>query len=125
WWLLALAGLVLLALGLRALYRYWRRRRRRQRVLAQLTRCCAGQPAADRTTAIARLLKRAALLRHGAKAAALYGEDWLRFLDATGGAGRFSAGPGRALLDAPYRPGASVDLAALEALARDWLQRNL
>jgi len=54
--------------------------------------------------------------------ASLTGERWLEFLDRPLPASRFTAGPGRILLDAPYRP--RVELGEIEpllALCDDWL----
>ena len=53
--------------------------------------------------------------------ASLHGNDWLRFLDATGGAG-FVAGPGAVLADAPYREGTVAP--GLADLAARWVRRH-
>ena len=113
WWLLALLIVGLLiwvtvwALGA------WRRRRlARAAPRAALDELAALRAAHARdgdATAFARglsrLLRRFALARYPRRAVAgLSGEDWLAFLDAHGGGGRFQAGPGRELLTAPYRP---------------------
>jgi len=56
--------------------------------------------------------------------AALSGDPWLRFLDETGGGGRFSDGPGRVLTSAPYQPTAQLNARELYDLVRDWVYRN-
>jgi len=55
--------------------------------------------------------------------ASLTGERWLEFLDRPLPASRFTAGPGRILLDAPYRPHvATGDIEPLLELCDDWLK---
>ena len=58
--------------------------------------------------------------------AALTGEAWLRFLDESGGNGRFREGPGRILAAGPYQRSlpAEVDTAGLIVLVREWVTRN-
>lgn len=132
WWVLALlltAVLILLGLLLR----------RRLRMRAELAWLRAAldalgerfpepQQAAERTAALAVLLRRM-VLRHHPDSAALSGEPWLEFLDGDDPARPFSRGDGRLLLDAPYRR--SVDPAqavTLETLVRAslprWLERS-
>ena len=56
--------------------------------------------------------------------ASLTGERWLEFLDRPLTASRFTAGPGRILLDAPYRPHvAAGDIEPLLELCDEWLNR--
>jgi len=138
WWLLALALLVALAFGVRACWRFERRRRWRARVRAELERIAdAHARSADAqqlSIALSNLLRRASRLL-APHAAALHGEAWLDFLD-TGlpkgeaDAAPFRRGAGRALLDAPYRRSddphaAAVDAGALVALVRRWLAHAL
>lgn len=55
--------------------------------------------------------------------ASLTGERWLEYLDRPLPASRFTAGPGRILLDAPYRPRvAEGDIEPLLELCDDWLK---
>ena len=145
WWLLTLLMAGLLALLLVWALRAWRRRRRlRAAPRAALDELAAlrAAHARDADTAayargLSRLLRRFALARYPRRAVAgLSGEDWLAFLDAHGGAGRFQAGPGRELLVAPYRPGGELaardnlatggELAVgeLATLIEDWIQYN-
>jgi hypothetical protein len=126
WWLLALVVLALLALLLVYLYRSWQRRRHRRAVLAELDRCIAtarGDPAAL-ATALSRFLRRMAR-RSSPAAVALSGDAWLQHLDRGTGSDEFTAGVGRVLVDAPFRPAAQYDAAALSALVRRWTRRVL
>lgn len=52
------------------------------------------------------------------------GRDWLAFLDAHGGGGAFTAGPGAALESLPYRASGSADTPALIEAVRQWLREN-
>lgn len=139
WWLLALLIAGLLALLLVWALRAWRRRRRlRAAPRAALDELAAmraaharGGDAATCARGLSRLLRRYALTRYPRRAVAgLSGENWLAFLDAHGGAGRFQAGPGRGLLVAPYRPGGGqamggeLAVGELADLVEDWIQRN-
>ncbi|MBE0621055.1 MAG: DUF4381 domain-containing protein [Burkholderiales bacterium] len=130
WWLLAALLLALLAwLTVFALRRY-RIRRQRQRVLAALANLehqLASERTPDALAHISVLLRRLALMRFPRRqVAALTGSAWLRFLDESGGNGRFSEGPGRVLATAPYQRSLPPDLepASLVALLREWVARN-
>ncbi|KAA6184028.1 DUF4381 domain-containing protein [Thiohalocapsa marina] len=125
WWLLAILLPLVLGLLGRQGWRAWQRRRRRGRILAELDALAALEPGPDLAAGLSALLKRLALSRFPRQqVAALTGEAWLAFLDRTGGNGRFSAGPGRALALGPYAPAAQCDAQALLALARDWIRSN-
>lgn len=112
--------------------RLWRRfqlSRQRRQLLALLGRLERSGTAEgpEFLGQISRLLRRIALTRYPRRQVApLSGTDWLRFLDASGGDGRFQQGPGRVLADGPYRPGLSepLDTRALVALVRDWIEAN-
>ncbi len=129
WWLL-LALLLLLVLALA----WWLLRLRRCRAAARqaaeelraLRAALSEQPdSAAFIRGLSRLLRRYAITAFpGEAAAALTGEDWLAFLDAHGGDGRFRDGPGRQLVEAPYRPAAEVAADELADLVRDWIRRN-
>lgn len=84
----------------------------------------------DRDTAVfvrglSTLLRRYVLAAFpGHQVAALTGEAWLAFLDAHGGGGKFREGPGRQLVEAPYRPAAEIPADEMAELVRDWIRRN-
>lgn len=125
WWLLALIALLLIAFGLWRLYRARARAARHRRLFAELD---ALKPASvDAATTPAYLSALSAFLRRvaravDAKAAVLHGEDWIRFLDRHGDG---FAAHADALTDAVWRPRAAVDVPALHAVARTYLQRVL
>ena len=129
WWLLASLALVIAAAAALSLLR-----RYRQGASARVARTELETLAADYTrdhdaAALARGLSR--LLRRFALAsfphhrvAGLTGDDWLAFLDEQGGHGRFRAGSGRFLLEAPYRPVSDLPADELVALVGEWIERN-
>lgn len=132
WWV-ALVLLVLLA-GIAARFgpAWWRRFMLRRRLMAIYQgiarRHRAGAPGGAIAAEVSSLLRVAALARFPQSGVAgLHGEDWIAFLDdCDRTAGR---GPGRfamlrdALTVAPYgRSGATVDVAPLLRVARDWLR---
>jgi hypothetical protein len=130
WWLLAIVLLLLLAwLAPVALQRY-RLRRQRLRVLGALARLeenLASERSPDALAQISVMLRRLALLRFPRKdVAALTGNGWLRFLDESGGDGRFLNGPGRALATGPYQAALPLDtdVPGLVELVRGWVVRN-
>ena len=133
WWLLALLMAGLLVLMAIWLLRIWRQNRvARAAPRAALDELAALRAAYTREGDVAayarglsRLLRRFALARFPRRAVAgLSGEDWLAFLDAHGGEGRFQAGPGRELLAAPYRPAGELAVGELAALVEEWIERN-
>ena len=111
WWLL-LAGLAVLGLALAWWGRRRVRRRKSIRCLFDATVDAAPTPAAQ-VAAMSELLRRAAR-RHSPEADRLDGEDWLRFLDEGTTRTEFAAGPGRLLLEGPYR--GDVDAGEAETL---------
>jgi len=129
WWLLAVLLLVLLVWGIRIALRQYRLHRQRQHLFAMLD-ALTQQPddvTPEAITKLSSLLRRLALMRFPRQqVAALTGNEWLRFLDHSGGDGRFSHGPGQVLATGPYQPTlpADVDLAALSALLREWIKKN-
>jgi hypothetical protein len=129
WWLLAGLGLVLLGLAVVWGRRRWRRRAPARAALRELAALRADlardADAGAFVRGLSRLLRRYALTRFPRdRVAGLTGADWLAFLDAHGGAGRFGAGPGRLLAEAPYRPAPELPAAVLAELAADWIRHN-
>lgn len=126
WWLLALVGLALLVWATLALRRWLAHNRLQRRVLAELSAMATSEDPARAAAETSALLKRVALARFSRReVAALAGEDWLAFLDRTGGDGRFRSGPGRPLAEASYAPPRALDVRPFIDLARDWVRKNL
>ena len=127
WWLMAALSLVVIA-GLLWLWRNRRRQTPRRVALAELTRLRGDFQRDGDGTAIAvgisTLLRRLALTHFPrSQVAGLVGDAWLQFLDRTGGNNQFSAGPGRALIRAPYRPTEAFEIEALLNVAETWIKR--
>lgn len=129
WWLL-----LGLAAGLLLAMLWWRRRARRQRAPVVLaSRELAALAAAWRRDGdnaaylrgLSALLRRFVLARFPAHGVAgLCGDAWLAFLAGRDGGDGFRTGPGRQLLDAPYRRASDADVVALAALIARWILRN-
>lgn len=125
WWGLALL-LVMLVIGITGL---WRKQARgpkvREPAMRELSRI--EQEITDPTERVRRLavlLRRVALsLASREQVAELQGEEWLAWLAHTSGDIRFREGPGRLLLEAPYRPSMAADPEELFALCRSWFRR--
>ncbi|MEO5794030.1 MAG: DUF4381 domain-containing protein [Rhodoferax sp.] len=131
WWA-AIALLVLLLVGVAVLV--WRRHQRKRAgrgVLRELAALEAGfrqAPSPDSLARISMLLRQIALAHFPRQTVSpLSGGDWLRFLDASGGRGRFTEGPGRVLSSLPYQRAlpANLDVDALMALVHEWVALNL
>ena len=131
WWLvcaMVVAALVFLTILAVKRYRVGRARRRILSALAQLETDVAKNASPDALARISTMLRRIALTRYPrTKVAALTGDAWLRFLDESGGNGRFRKGPGRVLASGPYQRTlvADLDVAALSALVREWVAKNM
>ena len=125
WWvLLALLAASLVAAGARA-WRAHRVRARRRRILAALDGISHQVQGPALAAEVSALLKRVALARFPrGEVAPLTGPAWLAFLDRHGGAGRFTAGPGRVLAEGPYARALDLDPQALLDLAGDWVRKN-
>lgn len=128
WWVLAavVAG-ALVALLLEGL----RRRRAGRPVRAALieldawTASAEGRDPREAADELAGLLRRVALVHYPRdRIAALSGNDWLAFLDATSGSKAFSEGPARILGNDRYAPRVELDAATLDSLARAWLRAH-
>jgi len=123
WWLLLAVG-VAISGGLLWLRRRLTRPNVRKTALQALQRLQDDHslPIAERVAELSILLRRIALSAYPHReSAGLVGAAWLRFLDQPLGDQRFSQGPGRVLIDAPYRRDAEVDFDALCALCRQWI----
>lgn len=125
WWLM----LALTLLALMGLILGIRRRRRVTPVavaLRELGRLEAdhAMAAREKLQRLSSLMKRVALsLRSRETVAGLTGDQWLLWLDDTGGDTVFSRGVGRSLADAPFRSVANDEEAAeLMRHCREWLQ---
>jgi hypothetical protein len=130
WWLLAVIVLIaLLGLAVWARRRYRRYRHERQIMLEieRLSECSNKENVSGFVTDVSTLLRRVAIRRYSrAEVASLTGVDWLRFLDATGGAGGFANGVGQVLETGPYQPALNdVPAEELLSLARVWISKNL
>jgi len=88
---------------------------------AQQVRSLAELPLLIRRTALA-MAPRETVVAHT-------GDEWLRFLDQTGGGNEFSTGIGRYLSDLTYKPPESLsltseDIGNLLALIRQWIRTH-
>jgi hypothetical protein len=115
WWLLAALLCFALAWAWRVFAHGRRLRRLRRALHGQLDALRREQVDGAAQVAAMSLLLRRAAKRYAPQALALRDEAWLRFLDADDPARPFSQGPGRLLLDGPYRP--RVDPVEAETLA--------
>ncbi|MGH8476908.1 MAG: DUF4381 domain-containing protein [Methylococcales bacterium] len=78
----------------------------------------------DRVRQLSMLIRRICLsLYPRAEVAALTGRNWLLFLEKSFDEPSFSEGPGKVLLDAPYRPDAELDFKPLFSLCERWIER--
>ncbi len=129
WWLLVLLGLLLIAATVGWMVRRYRLGAVTRAARDELSRLRSAYGRDGDATALAmglsRLLRRVALSRFPRRrVAGLTGQDWLAFLDEQGGNGRFRDGPGRLLVEAPYRPRDELPVEELVELARDWIKSN-
>ncbi|MEM9045144.1 MAG: DUF4381 domain-containing protein [Pseudomonadota bacterium] len=115
-WLALFLLLVIGIIGWRW-FQSWRANAYRRAAVASLA-SAQGDPAI-----IATILRRTALSAFPrGQVAGLYGDEWLAFLDRTGGTKEFSEGAGRALLVAPY--GRQMAKTDLTDLARSWVETH-
>jgi hypothetical protein len=130
WWLAALLALLLLIWLIRAVLGWHRRRAARRFALREL-KALQRAHAKDEDDSVllrglSRLLRRFALSRFPRhQVAGLSGEAWLDFLERQHPDSSFRDGPGRLLLDAPYRPAPDTEaLPELTRLVRQWIAAN-
>ncbi len=130
WWALLILSLLTIALIL-IIRRVRARRRVRVAAWFEFEKLSAAfnqtQDIQQLVKALSVLLRRVCLsYASRTEAAALTGERWLDFLETHLGnervRGRFKAGPGRALISAPYRASSEIDGPALLSLCGDWIQ---
>ena len=128
WWMLLTFAVLILAVFAWWLLRQHRRRAAARQAIRELTvlRTALKQQRDDAAflRGVSKLLRRYVLAVCPRQAATLTGEEWLAFLDARGGAGRFSNGPGRHLVDAPYRRTAEIAVDDIAELVHDWIRCN-
>jgi len=128
WWLLALLLLVLVAAAF-----FWRRRREHmrrsavsvaRRELEALRRRAQEQEPVRVVAELSVLLRRLAISLFPRRATAgLTGAEWLGFLDRPFAERPFSEGPGRILVEAPYRPRVDKDeIMPLFPLCESWIE---
>lgn len=131
WWVVAALIALLIVGGALMTWRRFRiraREGRALRTLAELESAFRHDRAPETLARISVLLRQIALARFPRRqVASLTGRAWLGFLDASGGQGRFGAGPGQVLAGSPYQRSlpAELDMDALMALVREWVQVNL
>lgn len=119
WWLVILGlAVVLVGLLLKALFR-WQANRYRREALA-LLHSDQMKPAMIPT-----LLKRVALTTWPREqTASLNGEEWLAFLDRSGGMDVFRNGPGAVLEKISYDTNCTADPTELKRLAGAWIKTH-
>ncbi len=129
WWMVALLSIALLIWASFALRRFLQLRQQRQQVLAllsQLEEAFDPNQAAHHLGELSILLRRVALTRYPRQqVAALTGNEWLKFLDKTGGNGQFSNGPGKIFATGPYQTNIEIDIKPLLPLLRSWIKQNI
>jgi glutathione S-transferase len=121
WWL----AVALVATMIYLIYRHYTRMAPKYAALKELKLLKTKRNTTNQSIALLnQLLKRYALVCWPAETvAALSGQPWLDFLDAHGGNGQFSHGPGRILQSAPYQQ-QQADLDQLITLAHRWISVN-
>jgi hypothetical protein len=130
WWILTLLLLLMILLAAYQGRRYYQRWQRRRQVLHHLAQLHAVSQTENDLRSFAAglsiLLRRVALTLYPRQnVAGLSQNEWLQFLDATGGQGQFQQGAGRHLITAPYTARPQIDSDALYVLARNWIKHNL
>ncbi len=127
WWITAALLVLLIAiLAIRGYRRHQQQAFRRAALqeCQQLRKRLAQGEAPQRIAQdLAQLLRRVArVIAPGQPAIGQCGDEWLKFLDATGCTGEFTRGAGRALAEWPYQPPAALDIAHAQAKASDLLR---
>ena len=124
WWIVVVLVVIFIVL----IYRYKKRISPQRAALHELKLLKKNMGnTAHPVASVNQLLKRYALACWSAnEVASLTGESWLAFLDANGGNGRFSTGPGQLLLTDSYKNGRadSEALNELVVLVNHWIKIN-
>lgn len=124
WWILLISSILLLAVAV------WLWRRMTRPSVKKLARkeieslkYAQDLSDSDRTRELSVLIRRICLSVYPRPTIArLTGREWLKFLDQTLDEPSFSEGPGKVLIDAPYRQNADVDFESLLALCERWIE---
>lgn len=130
WYILLGLAIVILLVGTYYGYRYWRRARRRRKVLAEVDalRLTFAQNA-DKQYIASRLsiiLKQVLFVAYSPQeVGGLHGEDWLLFLDKASGSSEYTQGSGRLLITAPYANQTDENLDNLVGLVKKTIKRCL
>lgn len=127
WWWLSGAIILILILCVVSIQRY--RTRRQRTALGKIRKLISAHQngLSDHETAenLAFIIREFAFAQFPKNdLRGLYGEEWLQFLDRTGGEGKFGAGVGRNILVWPYRKIDHGDLNGLIEITEQWLQSN-
>jgi hypothetical protein len=129
WWLVALLIAIVCAVGIRAVYRHWHRRRpirQARRLYEQLSehRASGSLSAEAFAHECNELLKRLLVHGFGERAArAATDATWLTMLDEHYGERAFTTGPGRLLGNERFRPNPDFATDDLDALMQRFLKR--
>lgn len=117
WAVLAACFVAVLIFGIVLALRHRRANAYRRQALVELDGC------SDDSAQIALVLRRAALAAYPrAQVASLVGDDWMNFLKQSADISQFSDSTLQALVNAPYRKGATVPGGA--DLARHWIKSH-
>ena len=127
WWVLFLISAVLIAYFLKAIYKKWLARRRRQVLLAALDginkEIDASESPHEYLASLNRLFRVVALRAFpDTPCARLQGEEWVQFIHALMPDGTASE-PLSVLANGPYQASPDFDPAGLNKLARKWVTR--
>ncbi|MBT8130570.1 MAG: DUF4381 domain-containing protein [Gammaproteobacteria bacterium] len=131
WWLLLIAGIIIIA-GLLVFRRISNSRLLKRTVIAELNTVREAyhqnHDPVELVKSLSTLMRRASISFYPrGTAASLTGQDWLKYLDSTSTRKDFEHGNGRILATAPYLPANSridVDLEDLLSLCENWLNNQ-
>jgi hypothetical protein len=129
WWILAIIGLFMVIALLFWLVQRWQRSRYRREAINELKSLsdawASHQDDAQYLNSLQHLLKRVALTNFPREdVASLTGEAWVQFLDQSTGSHDFSMAETDALIDGNYRPDLNIDVATLESVAKQWINKH-